>query len=65
MPSHTNLSFISELTSIVFQGGYGEYIYTKLSFYGSKIECVRTDNAFPPISQVCNVMFSLMFMGKQ
>ena len=31
-----------------------EGIYTKLSLYGSINDCARTDNAFLPISEVCN-----------
>ena len=36
-----------------------ESIYTELALYGSKIECARTDNAFFPLSEVCDGTVSL------
>ena len=55
MPYHTNLSFISELTSKVISKsrGYGEYTY-QVSPFGSKSLCARTDNVLSPISEVCD-----------
>ena len=35
-------------------------IYPELAFYGGKIECARTDNAFIPSSEVCDGTVSLM-----
>ena len=35
-------------------------MYTKLALYGIKNECARTDNAFFPISEVCNGTASLV-----
>ena len=36
-----------------------ESIYAQLALYGSKNECARTDNVFPPISEVCTGTVSL------
>ena len=36
-----------------------ESIYTELALYGGKNECVRTDNVYFPISDVCDGMVSL------
>ena len=36
-----------------------ESIYTELALYGTKDECVRTDNVFSPISEVCDGTVSL------
>ena len=36
-----------------------ESIYTELALYGSKNECVRTDNVFSPMSEVCDGTVSL------
>ena len=36
-----------------------ESVYTELALYGSNNECARTDTAFLPISEVCNVTVSL------
>ena len=54
MPKHIHLSFISELTSRVPQGGYRE-----LSLVGSKNEWARTDTIFLAISEVCDGTVSL------
>ena len=35
-------------------------IYPELALCGAKIECARTDNAFFPISEVCNGTVSIM-----
>ena len=58
---NTHLNLISELTSRVPQGVYGEYIYTEKALYGSKKECARTDTVFLPISEVCDGIVSLDF----
>ena len=34
-------------------------IYPKLALYGGEIECARTDNAFFPLSEVCDGTVSL------
>ena len=34
-------------------------IYPELAFYVGKIECARTDNAFIPLSEVCDGTVSL------
>ena len=34
-------------------------IYPELALYGGKIECARTDNAFFPLSEVCDGTVSL------
>ena len=36
-----------------------ESIFTKFALYESKNECVRTDNLFSPISEVCDGTVSL------
>ena len=36
-----------------------ESIYTELALYGSKKVCARTDNVFPPISEVYDGTVSL------
>ena len=36
-----------------------ESIYTRLALSGSKKECARTDNVFPPISEVYDCKVSL------
>ena len=37
-----------------------ESIYNELALDGSKNECARTANDFPPISEVCNGTVSLI-----
>ena len=37
-----------------------ESIYTELALYGSINECVRTDNVFSPISEICDCTVSLV-----
>ena len=56
MPWHAYLSFISELQ---YLRGNMDSIYTKLAVYGSKNLCARTDNVFPPISEICDGTVSL------
>ena len=36
-----------------------ESISTELALYGTRNECVRTDNVFSPISEVCDGRVSL------
>ena len=36
-----------------------ECIYTELALYSSNNECVRADNVFPPISEICDGTVSL------
>ena len=42
-----------------------ESVYTELAHYGSTHECARTDNAFLPISEVCNGTVSLKNRDRQ
>ena len=37
-------------------------MYTESALYRSKNECARTENAFSPISQVCDGTVSLIIM---
>ena len=38
-------------------------IYPELALYGGQIDCARTDNAFFPISEVCDGTVSLIHKG--
>ena len=59
---YTHLSFISELTSRVPQGGYGEYISWVKALYDSKNECAKTDTVIFSISEVCEGTVSLLLL---
>ena len=58
---HTHLSFISELTSRVPQGNYGEYIYQVSPSWLQKL-VARTDGVFLPISEVSDGTVSLVML---
>ena len=36
-------------------------VYTELALYESKHECVRTENVFSPLSEVCDDTVSLIY----
>ena len=38
-----------------------ETVYTVLALYGSKNECARTDTVFSPISEVIQIIQSVMY----
>ena len=58
-PQHTHFRIMSELTSRVSQGGYGES-KSEFALYGSKNECTRTDTVFLSLSEVSEGALSLI-----
>ena len=62
---HTHFSFISELTSTVPQGGYGEYVYQVSLFYQRFIIGQLVKTCSVPLSTTTNTIIRLIVIRQQ